>query len=82
MRKTQLPTPLPVQQFARCIDDRDRPADFIGEWPQAGRVYPVHTQRHATTGERRVRVLGFYCEAPHGAFAAQRFEPVATLWMN
>ncbi len=82
MRKTQLPTPLPVQQFARCIDDSARPAGYVGEWPTAGRVYPVHMLTSARTGQAQVRVLGFYAEYPHGAFAARRFEPVATVWMN
>lgn len=82
MRNTQLPTPLPVQQFARCIDDTNRPAGYVGEWPRAGRVYPVRTQRYGRTGERQVKVLGFYSEHPNGAFPARRFEPVATLWMN
>ena len=82
MRKTQLPTPLPVQQFARCIDDSARPAGYVGEWPTAGRVYPVRTLPAARPGPAQVRVLGFYTEQPHAAFAAHRFEPIATLWMN
>jgi hypothetical protein len=82
MRNTQLPTPLPVQQFARCIDDTARPSGYIGDWPQAGRVYPVQVRPHVRTGKAHVHVLGFYAEQPYGAFAAHRFEPVATLWMN
>jgi hypothetical protein len=34
------------------------------------------------TGKPQVHVLGFYAERPYGAFAAHRFETVATLWMN
>jgi hypothetical protein len=82
MRNTQLPTPLPVQQFARCIDDTARPAGYIGDWPTAGRVYPVRVLPHVRTGKKHVHVLGFYAERPYGAFAAHRFEEVATLWMN
>lgn len=82
MRNTQLPTPLPVQQFARCIDDTARPAGYIGDWPEAGRVYPVRVLPHVRTGKKHVHVLGFYVERPYGAFAAHRFEEVATLWMN
>jgi len=82
MRNTQLPTPLPVQQFARCIDDTARPAGYIGDWPTAGRVYPVQVRPHARTGQPHVHVLGFYAERPYGAFAASRFEQVATVWMN
>jgi hypothetical protein len=42
----------------------------------------VRTQRYGRSGERQVKVLGFYTEHPNGAFPAKRFEPVATLWMN
>jgi hypothetical protein len=82
MRKTQLPTPLPVQQFARCVNDANQPAGYIGDWPTAGRVYPVRVLPHVRSGQPQVHVLGFYAERPYGAFAAHRFETVATLWMN
>lgn len=82
MRKTQLPTPLPVQQFARCIDDTARPNGHIGDWPQAGHIYPVRVLPHVRTGQSQVHVLGFYAERPYGAFATRRFEQVATVWLN
>ena len=82
MSKVKLPTPAPVQQFARCVDAARRPADYVGEWPEAGRVYPVRVLPHVRTGEPQVHVLGFYAEAPYGAFAPRRFEPVATVWLN
>lgn len=82
MRRTQLPTPLPVQQFARCIDDSARPAGYIGDWPVAGRVYPVRLLPTVYEGQPCVQVLGFYVERPHGPFEAARFEQIATVWMN
>ncbi len=82
MSKVKLPTPLPVQQFARCIDASRRPANYIGEWPEAGRVYPVKVLPNARTGQPQVHVLGFYVEAPYGAFAVHRFESVADVWLN
>lgn len=82
MSKVKLPTPTPVQQFARCVDASRRPAGYVGEWPEAGRVYPVRVLPHVRTGEPQVHILGFYAEAPYGAFAARRFEPVATVWLN
>ena len=76
MRKTQLPTPLPVQQFARCIDDTARPAGYIGDWPHGRpRVPRAGAAPRAQTGKAHVHVLGFYVERPYGAFAAHRFEP-------
>ncbi|RZL09341.1 MAG: hypothetical protein EOO62_14145, partial [Hymenobacter sp.] len=66
MRKTQLPTPLPVQQYARCVNDTNRPAGYIGEWPTAGRVYPVRVLPHVGSGQPQVHVLGFYAERPYG----------------
>jgi hypothetical protein len=82
MRKTQLPTPLPVQQFARCVNDTDRPDGYIGDWPTAGQVYPVRVLPHVRSGKLHVHILGFYAERPYGAFAAHRFEEVATVWLN
>ncbi|WP_426490937.1 hypothetical protein [Hymenobacter sp. 102] len=82
MSKTQLPVPLPLQQFARCVDATRRPVDHIGDWPTSGRVYPIQMRRHAHTGELQVHVLGFYAEQPYGAFAKHRFEPVAQVWLN
>ncbi|GAB3226633.1 hypothetical protein GCM10027346_09090 [Hymenobacter seoulensis] len=82
MSKVKLPVPLPVQQFARCVDASRRPADHIGDWPAAGQVYPIQMRRNAQTGELQVHVLGFYAERPYGAFARHRFEPVASVWLN
>ncbi|NRT20162.1 hypothetical protein HNP98_003001 [Hymenobacter sp. 9A] len=82
MSNVKLPTPPPVQLFARCVNADQRPADFIGDWPTAGRVYPVRVLPHARTGQPQVHVLGFYAERPYGAFAAHRFEQVAEVWLN
>jgi hypothetical protein len=81
-KTTKLPFPLPVQQYARCIDATCRPADHIGDWPAEGSVYPIQYRRNARTGESQVHVLGFYAERPYGAFAQRRFEPVAEVWLN
>ena len=82
MSKVKLPTPSPVQVFARCIDAHNRPADYIGDWPQPGQVYAVRVLPHVRTGQAQVHVLGFYAERPYGAFAPHRFEPVAEVWLN
>lgn len=82
MSNVKLPTPLPMQQFARCVNDAQRPADYVGDWPEAGRVYAVRVLPHVRTGHPQVHVLGFYAERPYGAFAAHRFEQVADVWLN
>ena len=82
MSNVKLPTPLPLQQFARCVNDAQRPVDYIGDWPQAGLVYAVRVLPHVRTGLPQVHVLGFYAERPYGAFAAHRFERVADVWLN
>lgn len=82
MSKVKLPVPLPVQQYARCVDASRRPADHIGDWPESGRVYPIQVRPNARTGQPQVHVLGFYAEQPYGAFAPHRFEPVAQVWLN
>ncbi|MBC6988640.1 MULTISPECIES: hypothetical protein [Hymenobacter] len=82
MSKVKLPVPSPVQHYARCVDASSRPADYVGEWPEAGRVYPVRVLRSAHTGQPQVHILGFHVEAPYGAFAARRFETVAEVWLN
>ena len=69
MSKVKLPTPLPLQQFARCVNDTQRPADYIGDWPEVGRVYAVRVLPHIRTGQPQVHVLGFYIERPYGAFS-------------
>lgn len=81
-KKSQLPTPLPVQQYARCVDSNSRPTDHIGDWPTLGQVYPVEYRTNARTGQPQVHVLGFYAERPYGAFATRRFEPLAEVWLN
>lgn len=82
MSNVKLPTPAPVQLFARCVNDAHRPADYVGDWPEIGQVYHVRMLRHATSGQPQVRVLGFYAERPYGAFAPHRFEAVAEVWLN
>ena len=82
MSKVKLPTLLPVQQYARCVNASRRPADYIGDWPVAGKVYPVRVMTNARTGEPQIHVLGFYAERPYGAFAPHRFESVAEVWLN
>jgi hypothetical protein len=82
MSKVKLPVPIPVQQYARCVDASRRPADHVGDWPEAGRVYPVQVRRNVNTGELQIHVLGFYAERPYGAFARYRFETVANVWLN
>ncbi len=71
-----------MQQYARCVDASRRPTDHVGDWPEAGRVYPVQLCRNVRTGESQVHVLGFYAERPYGAFARHRFETVARVWLN
>ena len=82
MSNVKLPTPLPMQQFARCVNDAQRPADYVGDWPEMGCVYPVRILPHVRTGQPQVHVLGFYAERPYGAFSAHRFECVADVWLN
>lgn len=82
MSNVKLPTPLPVQQFARCVNDAQRPADYVGDWPEVGRVYSVRVLPHVRTGLPQVHVLGFHAERPYGAFATHRFERVADVWLN
>ncbi|WP_345072216.1 hypothetical protein [Hymenobacter fastidiosus] len=81
-KKTPLPFPLPVQQYARCIDASRRPEDHVGDWPAPGEVYPIEYRRNVRTGQPQVHILGFYAEQPYGAFARRRFEPVAAVWLN
>ncbi|OWP62976.1 hypothetical protein CDA63_11365 [Hymenobacter amundsenii] len=82
MSKIKLPVPLPVQQYARCVDAQGRPANHIGDWPECGQVYPIELRRNAHSGEMQVHVLGFYAERPYVAFARQRFVSVAQVWLN
>ncbi|TGE14184.1 hypothetical protein [Hymenobacter elongatus] len=81
-KKTILPFPIPMQQYARCIDASQRPSNHIGDWPEVGGVYPVQYRANAHTGQLQVHVLGFYAERPYGAFGNHRFEPVAQFWLN
>ncbi|SHI95649.1 hypothetical protein SAMN02745146_2029 [Hymenobacter daecheongensis DSM 21074] len=81
-KTTRIPFPLPVQQYARCIDATRRPADHIGDWPTQGQVYPIEYRCNARTGKLQVHVLGFHAERPYGAFDQRRFETVADVWLN
>ena len=59
MSKVKLPTPAPVQVFARCINADNRPARYIGDWPRVGDVYPVRVLPHVRTRQAQVHILGF-----------------------
>ena len=82
MSKTKLPTPAPVQLFVRCINAENRPANYVGDWPRAGCVYPVRVLPHVHTRQAQVHIQGFYAERPYGAFAPHRFERLAEVWLN
>ena len=82
MPNVTLPTPAPVQHFARCIDADNRPESYIGDWPIAGCVYEIRVLPHVATGKPHVHVMGFHAERPYGAFAPHRFVPVAEVWLN
>jgi len=69
----------PFLDYAVCVDDDNRPAKHVGDWPVRGRVYPVRV----TEGSDLVHVLGFRGEAPYfNAFAPHRFDIIERLWLN
>jgi hypothetical protein len=72
--------------YVRCIDDSDRPADHVGDWPVAGRWYltrPVRTENSPYPG---IRIVDFEGEAPYyNTFSHKRFDlrgPMPFLCLN
>lgn len=82
MPTAPLPVPLPAQHYFRCVDSANQPAGYVGDWPEAGKVYAGHVKRSAYSHEPHIYLDGFWVAAPWGAFAAGRFEPVTTVWLN
>ncbi|GAB3572261.1 hypothetical protein [Hymenobacter daeguensis] len=73
----------PFIDYAVCVDDDNRPAKHVGDWPVAGQVYPVRVTEGRAEGTDLVHVLGFEGEAPYfNAFAPHRFEIIERVWLN
>ncbi|MBT2558789.1 hypothetical protein J7E24_13410 [Hymenobacter sp. ISL-91] len=73
----------PFIDYARCLDADQRPHNHVGDWPEAGRLYPIRTVESRMEGMALVHVLGFEGEAPYyNAFAPHRFELLLTVWLN
>ena len=76
-------TTAPFLDYAECVDDGNRPAKHVGDWPVQGNVYPVRVTEGKAQGSELVHVLGFEGEAPYfNAFAPQRFVIFERLWLN
>jgi hypothetical protein len=74
---------LPVLHYARCVDNGNRPANHVGDWPEQDQLYAVRLVPSKTEGIDLVHVLSFQGEAPYfNAFGPHRFELVAELWLN
>jgi len=73
----------PFLDYAVCIDDSQRPANHVGDWPVKGIIYPVRVVESRTEGIPLVHVLTFQGEAPYfNAFAPHRFELLERVWLN
>ncbi|AII52131.1 hypothetical protein N008_09090 [Hymenobacter sp. APR13] len=73
----------PFVDYARCVDDSQRPYNHVGDWPAEGELYPVRVVDSRTEGIPLIHVLGFQGEAPfYNAFAPHRFEVILTVWLN
>ncbi len=73
----------PYLDYARCVDAGSRPANHAGDWPEAGRVYPVRIVDSRLEGIPLVHVLTFDGPAPYyNAFAPHRFELTHRLYLN
>ena len=76
-------TTAPFLDYAVCVDDGNRPAKHVGDWPVQGNVYPVRVTEGIAQGSELVHVLGFEGEAPYfNAFAPHRFVIFERLWLN
>lgn len=73
----------PYLDYARCVDDDNRPANHVGDWPVKGKVYPVRIVESRLEGIPLVHVLTFTGEAPYyNAFAPHRFEITCREYLN
>ena len=73
----------PFLDYAVCVDDNNRPAKHVGDWPVAGQFYAVRVVESRTEGLPLVHVLEFSGEAPYfNAFAPHRFEIVQRVYFN
>ena len=68
--------------YFRCVDDQNKPAGYVGDWPEAGKVYSGQVLPAKHTGAPHVHLDGFWAAEPWGAFAAGRFEYIASTWLN
>ena len=76
-------TTAPFIDYAVCVDDSNRPAKHVGDWPTEGTVYAVRATDGLAEGSTLIHVLGFTGVAPYfNAFAPHRFEIIARLWLN
>ena len=73
----------PFLDYAVCVDDSNRPANHVGDWPMKGRVYAVRVVESRTEGIPLIHVLTFKGEAPYyNAFAPHRFEITCREYLN
>ena len=70
------------KHYFKCIDDQGKPAGYVGDWPEAGKVYAGQVLPAAHTGVPHVHLDGFWAADPWGAFAATRFVFICTAWLN
>ena len=77
-----LPTPLPLVEYYRCINDTNRPADYVGDWPVRHVIYAGRLMPAFNTREPRLHLAGFWAQEPFGAFAPARFQHYTTLYLN
>ena len=73
----------PVLDYARCLDASGRPDDYVGDWPEEGRVYAVRVLQNAHRGITLVYLLELAATAPHyNAFEPYRFRMICSSWLN
>ena len=77
-----LPVRYPQTQYFRCIDAQNQPANYVGDWPEQGKVYSGSVRTSVHTGSVRMWLDGFHAEEPWGCFMLERFEHFATLHLN
>jgi hypothetical protein len=64
----------PCMFYAECINDENRPAKHVGDWPEKGKIYPIYQVWSKMEGIPLIHVLGFEGEAPYfNAFDPSRF---------